>query len=114
MLIRSQDNKILINFDNAESICITKIDNDVVVWGGGHLIAEYSTEEKAVKVLDMIEQAYGTMRVSSVITKEVMEDAIKVCVEHGMESGKASDIIIDNLVKTNIFQMPADDEVEDD
>ena len=47
MWIRSQNRKILTEIHDVE------IDK---VWGSGSLIGEYSTEEKALKVLDRIEE----------------------------------------------------------
>ena len=58
MLIRSQDKKTLVNLDNTNAICIYECDTGFTVdaWGVSidHEIGEYSTEEKAIKVLDMI------------------------------------------------------------
>lgn len=50
MWIRSQDRKILTEIHDVE------IDIGFKVWGSGSLIGEYSTEEKALTVLDMIEK----------------------------------------------------------
>lgn len=50
MWIRSQDRKILTEIHDVE------IDSGFKVWGSGSLIGEYSTEEKALKVLDRIEE----------------------------------------------------------
>lgn len=49
MWIRSQDRKILTEIHDVE------IDSGFKVWGSGLLIGEYSTEDKALLVLDMIE-----------------------------------------------------------
>lgn len=49
MLVRSQDRKILTEIHDVE------VDSGFKVWGSGSLIGEYSTEEKALKVLDDIE-----------------------------------------------------------
>lgn len=51
MWIRSQDKKILTEIHDVE------IDSGFKVWGSGLLIGEYSTEEKALKVLDEIQNA---------------------------------------------------------
>jgi hypothetical protein len=91
MLIRSQDNKILVNLDNVESISVSTLDSSAVIWCGSRLIAEYSTEEKAIKVLDMIEAHYNEPIYSN---HESMEETT-----HYLRAS---------------FQMPADDEVEDD
>lgn len=50
MWIRSQDKKILTEIHDVE------IDSANQIWGSGSLIGEYSTEEKALLVLDMIEK----------------------------------------------------------
>lgn len=50
MWIRSQDKKILTEIHDVE------IDSGFKVWGSGLLIGEYSTEEKALKVLDEIQK----------------------------------------------------------
>lgn len=49
MWIRSQDRKILTEIHDLE------IDSANQIWGSGSLIGEYSTEEKALKVLDEIQ-----------------------------------------------------------
>ena len=50
MWIRSQDKKILTEIHDVE------IDSGFKAWGSGSLIGEYSTQEKAIKVLDMIQE----------------------------------------------------------
>lgn len=49
MWVRSQDRKILTEIHDVE------IDSGFKVWGSGSLIGEYSTEEKALRVLDEIQ-----------------------------------------------------------
>ena len=62
MLIRSQDKTIIVNIDNAFSIAIRDINGAASIYvgsqGGCCIIAEYSTKSKAMKVLDMIQEAY--------------------------------------------------------
>lgn len=62
MLIRSQDKKILINFNGAYSFEIMELDTDfrIVCFDAenDYSFASYSTKEKALKVLDMIQDAY--------------------------------------------------------
>lgn len=69
MIIRSQDKKKVINFDNTKSICCGEIETTTLFaffgCGDCERIGEYSTEEKAIKVLDMIQNAYtqyGTIK----------------------------------------------------
>lgn len=62
MLIRSQDETILVNVDNAFNIAVRDINGTIVIHIGNSssccIIAEYSTKAKAMKVLDMIREAY--------------------------------------------------------
>lgn len=50
MWVRSQDKKILTEIHDVE------IDTSNQIWGSGSFIGEYSTEEKALKVLDEIQE----------------------------------------------------------
>lgn len=61
MLIRSQDKKVLVNLDNATSLYISNkrvhaYYNDPENYD---VVGEYSTEEKAIKALDMIQGTYS-------------------------------------------------------
>ena len=69
MWIRSQDRKILTEIHDVE------IDSGFKVWGSGSLIGEYSTEEKALIVLDMIQDnlEYPCYEVFEMPSDEVVE-----------------------------------------
>lgn len=62
MLIRSQDKETLINFNNSLSIKIMETKGGVIIICSDtyetFVIGNYSTKEKAMKVLDMIQGAY--------------------------------------------------------
>lgn len=62
MLIRSQDKTIIVNIDNAFNIAIRDINGATAIYIGTQgsccNMAEYSTKAKAMKVLDMIQEAY--------------------------------------------------------
>lgn len=62
MLIRSQDKEILINFSNSPSIKIMEADGGVTIICSDtyetFVIGNYSTKAKAMKVLDMLQEAY--------------------------------------------------------
>ena len=62
MLIRSQNKAAIINIDNAFDIAIRGINGATAIYIGSqssfHTVAEYSTKAKAMKVLDMIQEAY--------------------------------------------------------
>ena len=90
MLIRSQDKTIIVNIDNAFSIAIRDINGAASIYvgsqGGCCIIAEYSTKEKAMKVLDMIQKRY--------------------------EEYETERIYKEGVFKIGTFQMPEDSEVE--
>ena len=62
MLIRSQDKTILLNFSNSNVVYIAKNDKDFVILSleneNRYKLGKYSSEAKAMKVLDMIQDAY--------------------------------------------------------
>lgn len=88
MLIRSQDKKILANLNNLQSIFIEKSKEKYIVSLSVRKLGEYSTEEKAIKVLDMIQNAYVNYQYSKWV-------------------GYERETVIDC-----IFEMPQDDEVK--
>ena len=94
MLIRSQDKTVLTNFANVTDImidCIEENKFEISAFFTNHTktkLGNYSTEEKAIKVLDMIESFYSNF---------------KFCEIWGIDMTKFYDAI---------FQMPQDDEVK--
>lgn len=62
MLIRSQNRELLINFNNAPAIGIMEVKGDAKITCSDTNetldIGSYSTKAKAMKVLDMIQEAY--------------------------------------------------------
>ena len=62
MLIRSQNKELLVNFNVSAGIEIEERNTKTVVTsyitGCSYLLGEYSTKKKAIKVLDMIQEAY--------------------------------------------------------
>lgn len=62
MLIRSQDKTILLNFSNSTVVYIAKNDKGFVILSleneNRYRLGKYSSEAKAMKVLDMIQEAY--------------------------------------------------------
>lgn len=62
MLIRSQDKTVIANINNAFNIAIRDINGATAIYIGTQgsccNMAEYSTKAKAMKVLDMIQEAY--------------------------------------------------------
>lgn len=97
MIIRSQDKKYIVNLDNIIEIAVHE--KNVVckgVYSYVGLLGTYSTEEKAIKVLDMITEEYG-----------------KHLYGKGGQMATA-DIYIQPFafIPPKVFQMPSDEEVE--
>ena len=116
MLIRSQNKSILINMNNVSSLEVS--DNELRIFADNgeaiYDIGEYSTKAKAIKVLDMIQEAYmdyksgeiigsglaGSAYTGSYDTKESVAHGIAVLKGYGNE-----------VRKSILFQMPENNEV---
>ena len=116
MLIRSQNKRILINMNNVSSLEVS--DNELRIFADNgeaiYDIGEYSTKAKAIKVLDMIQEAYmdyksgeilgrglaGSAYTGSYDTKESVAHGIAVLKGYGNE-----------VRKSILFQMPENNEV---
>lgn len=114
MLIRSQDKRMIVNFGNICTVSAfpEKDSEDIYVEDGtGSLIVgRYSTKEKAMKVLDMIQEAYANAELIPMAVPNIGKMFIKVLASKKNELlaeafGKA-------LVNKMVFQMPVDSEVE--
>lgn len=114
MLIRSQDKEILINFNNSPAIKIMGTKGDVTIICSDtyetFVIGNYSTREKAMKVLDMIQEAYG----DSEYTKYVIPEVCRILsMKPKTEENKAHVSELGEMLRKGMtFQMPADSEVE--
>ena len=114
MLIRSQSKELLINLNNAPAIGIMEVDEDVRITCSDtdetFDIGHYSTRAKALKVLDMIQEAYGDSEYTKYVIPEVckllsMKPRTEENIAHAGEIGEM-------LKKGMTFQMPDDSEVE--
>ena len=119
MLIRSQDKRMIVNFENICTVSAfpEKDSEDIYVEDGtgSLMVGRYSTKAKAMKVLDMIQEAYmdyksgeiigsglaGSAYTGSYDTKESVAHGIAVLKGYGNE-----------IRKSILFQMPEDSEVE--
>lgn len=90
MLIRSQNKAVLLNFSNLAAIYTVKDGDDFIISSlegeNKCALGKYSTEVKALKVLDMLQEAYERYE---------YEKAFKT-----------------GLTLFETFQMPADSDVE--
>lgn len=108
MLIRSQDRETLINFNNSIVVNIIDIEGIVKMICSysceDYVIGRYSSNEKAMKVLDMIQEAYTNGKVAQILSYGLR----MVPTEEINEAGK----IIKNAIQSStVFQMPEDSEV---
>lgn len=107
MLIRSQNKEVLVAFEFFPDIEVSggiiSIRRDM---GWCCLLGEYSTKEKAMKVLDMIQEAYADEKLVDYTT----------CLQR-KEIEKMNDSTIlalrNELMKKAVFQIPDDSEVEE-
>lgn len=109
MLIRSQDKTAVVNVDNVFDIGTRDINGATAICIGSSSsfrnIAEYSTKAKALKVLDMIQEAYAD---------EKLVDYTVYSQQKEIEKMDNSTILAlrNELMKKAVFQMPEDGSVE--
>ena len=112
MLIRSQDKRILINMNNVSSIEVG--DNELRIFADDgetiYDLGSYSTKEKAMKVLDMIQEAYADAKLNEILLPDVCKSASES--QRGKYNTLVAKTIRKDFIKKMIFQMPEDSEVE--
>ena len=111
MLIRSQDKSQLINLNNTRELrfweCAQGFDITDCVCPIGH----YSTREKAIKALDMIQEAYAEYKFTCTFLTgftghRAIVESNNICVNGFKE-------LTENFKKNMVFQMPEDGSVEE-
>ena len=114
MLIRSQNKELLVNFNVSAGIEIEERNTKTVVTsyitGCSYLLGEYSTKEKALKVLDMIQEAYADAE----LTPMTVPNIGKMFAEApaSKENELLAEAIGKALMNKMVFQMPEDGGVE--
>lgn len=111
MRIISQDGKCDYPYENS-TLFIDYMDGRVIKivpsTGGfkGSNIATYSTEEKAVKAMEMLREKYSRIEIIKVL-------ASGTC-KHMEESLKPEEFkyILEKYINMEVFQFPQDDEIE--
>lgn len=119
MLIRSQDKTVIVNMDNVFGVGIRDTNGATAIYAGSSSgccdIAEYSTKTKAMKVLDMIQEAYADFE-SAKITSTGLATAAYTGSYDTPESVTAGIKVLkgyaEMIRESVVFQMPADSEVE--
>lgn len=110
MLIRSQDKNRLINLDNTRELRFWECAQGFEITDCVCPIGRYSTKEKAMKVLDMIQEAYAEYKITcTFLTGFTGHRAI---VESNNVHVDGFEKLVKNFKKNMLFQMPEDSEVE--
>ena len=114
MLIRSQNKETLVNFNVSAGIEIAEGTTKTVVTsyitGCSYLLGEYSTREKAMKVLDMIQEAYADAELIPMTVPNIGKMFAKASASK--ENKLLAEAIGKVLMNKMVFQMPEDSEVE--
>lgn len=111
MLIRSQNKEVLVAFEFLPDI---EVSGGVISarrdMGWCCLLGEYSTKAKAIKVLDMIQEAYEEYKIAcTFLTGFTGHRAIVESNDIRINGYKE---LIKSFKKSIVFQMPEDSEVE--
>lgn len=114
MLIRSQDKEMIVNVDATNHILIGGVyrSNGSLydVYADEMRIGYYSTKTKALKVLDMIQEAYADAKLNEILLPDVCKAANKS--QQEKENTSIAKDIRNAFMKKMVFQMPEDSEVE--
>ena len=117
MLIRSQDKMFLVKFENIV-ININNInDKEIICWSQMNPredeyipLGHYSAKAKAMKVLDMIQEAYADAELIPMTVPNIgkMFQEAPASKENELLAEAIGEVLMNKMV----FQMPADSEVE--
>lgn len=114
MLIRSQNKAILLNFSNLTVAYIVKNDGGFVILSleneNRYKLGKYSSEAKAMKVLDMIQEAYANAELIPMAVPNIEKMFTEA--PASKENELLAEAFGEALMKKMIFQMPVDSEVE--
>lgn len=118
MLIRSQDKTALVKFENIVVNLKLPDSLNIICWslqdaqrsGGYFILGKYSTKEKAMKVLDMIQEAYEEYKITrTFLTGFTGHRAIVESNDIHVNGFKE---LVKSFKKNMVFQMPEDSEAE--
>lgn len=114
MLIRSQDKTIILNFSNSAVVYIAKNNKDFVISNlenkNGYRLGKYSSEAKATKVLDMIQEAYADAELIPMTVPNIGKMFAEA--PASKEKELLAEAIGKVLMNKMVFQMPEDGSVE--
>ena len=112
MLIRSQDKETLANMEGPIAIEILGDGkgHSIMYWNDGYVLGFYSSKEKAMKVLDMIQEAYADAELIPMTVPNIGNMFAEA--SPSKENELLAEAIGEALVKKMVFQMPEDGSVE--
>ena len=114
MLIRSQNKEILVTFNVSAGIEIAEGTTKTVVTsyitGCSYLLGEYSTKKKAIKVLDMLQEACADAELIPMTVPNIGKMFAEASASK--ENELLAEAIGKVLMNKMVFQMPEDSEVE--
>lgn len=123
MLIRSQDKTALVKFENIVVNLKLPDSLTIICWslqdaqrsGGYFILGKYSTKEKAMKVLDMIQGAYAKFEASKIVSTGLVGATYTGSYDTPENVASGIKVLKDytELIRESVaFQMPEDSEVE--
>ena len=114
MLIRSQNKRMIVNFDNICTVSASpeKDSEDIYVEDGtgSLMVGRYSTKAKAMKVLDMIQEAYADAELIPMTVPNIGKMFQEA--PASKENELLAEAIGKALMNRMVFQMPEDGSVE--
>ena len=118
MLIRSQDKTALVKFENIVINLYYPDGKEIICWslhdtqrdGGYFSLGNYSSKEKALKVLDMIQERYSDYQTTHTVSNGLA--TMSLFVDCSDETNELYMKVQNALGKIVVFQMPEDSEVE--
>ena len=112
MLIRSQDKEILANIEGPIAIEILGDGKGhaTMYWKDSYVLGTYSSKEKTMKVLDMIQEAYANAELIPMAVPNIGKMFIEA--PASKENELLAEAFGEALINKMVFQMPADSEVE--
>lgn len=121
MLIRSQDKTALVKFENIVVNLKLPDSLTIICWslqdaqrsGGYFILGKYSTKEKAMKVLDMIQGAYAKFEASKIVSTGLVGATYTGSYDTPKNVASGIKVLKDyaELIRESVaFQMPEDSE----
>lgn len=121
MLIRSQDKTALVKFENIVVNLKLPDSLTIICWslqdaqrsGGYFILGKYSTKEKAMKVLDMIQGAYAKFEASKIVSTGLVGATYTGSYDTPENVASGIKVLKDytELIRESVaFQMPEDSE----